>query len=90
MLETSEERIKMLKTGFTHKQIEKMYVEGKDFKIVSLPILVDIVEIEARQNKNTCENAVGSAQSLGLAMASIFNISRYGCFSHYPVMNTKV
>jgi hypothetical protein len=61
MLETSEERIKLLKTGFTQKQIQEMYIEGNDFKIVSLPILADIVEIEADWNKNTCETAVESA-----------------------------
>jgi hypothetical protein len=61
MLETSEERIKLLKTGFTQKQIEEMYIEGNDFKIISPPILVDIVEIEAGRNKNTCETAVEAA-----------------------------
>jgi hypothetical protein len=77
MLETSEERIKLLKTGFKQKQIEAMYIEGNDFKIVSLSILVDIIEMEAGQNKKTCENAVGSAQSLSSSVASIFNVSRF-------------
>lgn len=81
MLKTSEERIKLLKKGFTQKQIEEMFIEGNEFKIVSLPILVDIVEIETGQNKNTCETAVGSVQSLGLAVASIFNVSRFNKFS---------
>jgi hypothetical protein len=77
MLETSEERIKMLKTGFTEKQIEQMYVESNNFKIVSLPIPVELVKIGYEQNKK-CENAVGSGQSFGLAIASIFNTSRFG------------
>jgi hypothetical protein len=81
MLETSEKRIKLMKTGFTQKQIEKMYIEGNDFKIVSLPLLVDILEIETGQDKNICENAIESAQSLGLSVASIFNISRFGSCS---------
>jgi len=81
MLKTSEERIKMLKTGFTQKQIEEMYIEGNDFKIVSLPILVDIVEIEERQNRNTCETAVESAHTLGLVMPSIFNVSLFESIS---------
>lgn len=81
MLKTSEERIKLLKTGFTQKQIEEMYIKGNDFKIVSIPILVDIVEIEAGKNKSTCENALESATSLSLAVASIFNISRFGSCS---------
>ncbi len=76
MLKTSHERINMLKTGLTEKQIEKIYIEGNNLKIISLPILVDIVEIEAGQNKKTCETPVGSVQSLGLAaVASIFNVS---------------
>ena len=92
MLKTSEERIIMLKTGFTQKQIEKMYIEGNDFKIVSLPILVDLVEIEAGENKNTCETAVKSApHSLDLVVASIFKVSRFGkLLSNNPVICTKV
>ena len=81
MLETSEDRIKLLKTGFTQKQIEVKYIEGNEFKIVSLPILVEIVEVEAGQTRNTCENAVGSAHSLGLGVANLFNVSRFECFS---------
>jgi len=80
-LETSEKRIKLLKTGFTQKQIEDMYIEGNDFKIVSLPMLVEIVEIEAGKNKNTYENAFESAQVLSSAVASIFDVSRFGSFS---------
>ena len=86
-METSEERIKMLRTGLTQKQIEKMYIEGNDLKIVSLPILVDLVEIEAGEDKNTCETAVKSAHSLGLDVASIFNVSRFGkLLSDNPVV----
>jgi hypothetical protein len=81
MFETSQERIKLLKTGFTQKQIEKMYLEGNDLKIVSVPILVDIVEMETGQNMNTFENAVESAQSLSSAVTSIFNVSRLKGFS---------
>jgi len=58
MLKTSEERIKLLKTGFTQKQIEEMYIEGNNLKILYQPILVDIVEIEAEQNMNIYETEV--------------------------------
>ncbi len=81
MLETAEERIKILKKGFTQRQIEKMYIEGNDLKIVSLPILVEIIEMEEGQNKKICETSVESAQSLSLAVASIFNASQYKTFS---------
>jgi len=91
MLETSKERIKMLRTGFTQKQIEQMYIEGHDFKIVFVPILVDIIEIEAGKNKNTCETAVEFAHSLGLVVASIFNVSRFEkLLSNNLIMGTKV
>lgn len=81
MLETSEKRIKLLKMGFMQKQIEEMYIEGNDFKIVSLPLQVDILEIETGQDKNICENAVESAHSLSSAVVSIFNITRFGSCS---------
>jgi len=58
MLKTSEERIKLLKTGFTQKQIEEMYIEGNNLKILYQPILVDIVETEAEQNMNIYETEV--------------------------------
>jgi hypothetical protein len=77
MLETSEERIKILKKGFSQKQIEEMYIQSNDLKIVSIPILVDLVEMDSGYNNNTCETVIGSAQSLGLAVASIFNVSRF-------------
>jgi hypothetical protein len=37
MLETPQERIKLLRAGFTSKIIEKLYIEGNNFKIVRLP-----------------------------------------------------
>jgi hypothetical protein len=70
-----------MKTGITQKQIEEMYIEGNNFKIVSIPILFDIVEVEAGRNKNTCETAVGSVHSFGLAVAGIFNVSRFKSYS---------
>ena len=34
MLETSEQRIKLLKAGFSGKEIERLYIENNNFKIV--------------------------------------------------------
>lgn len=81
MLETSKDRIKILKTGLTQKQIEAMYIESNELRIVSLPLMFDIVEVEERQNKKTCETAVESAHSLGLSVVSIFNVSRFKTLS---------
>lgn len=81
MLETSEERITKLKTGYTQKQIEKMYIQSNGIEIISLPIQYDIVEIEEGHNNNTYKTSVESIQSLSLTLDSILDISQYKTFS---------
>ena len=79
MLETAEERVKLLKTGFTQKQIEELYIEGNDLRMANPPILIELVEINERQNKKTCVNceaAVEYAQSLCAEMATMCDISK--------------
>jgi hypothetical protein len=39
MLETREERVKLLKAGFDGKRIEKEYVIGNNMKIISSNLL---------------------------------------------------
>ncbi len=56
MLETPEERIKLLKAGYTGKTIEKLYIEHNNFKIVRIPPIVELVEFDIQQNKKTCIN----------------------------------
>ena len=70
MLETPEERIKLLRAGYTGKTIEKLYIEHNDFKIVPIPPIVELVECNIQcdipQNKEACINcemAVECAQS---------------------------
>ena len=46
MLETSQDRIKLLRAGFTGKEIEKLYNEGNNFKLIRFPVIVDLIEIE--------------------------------------------
>ena len=46
MLETPEERVKLLKAGITGKTIEELYVMYNNFKIVSSPLLFELVEID--------------------------------------------
>jgi len=53
MLETPEERIKLLKAGLTGKAIEKMYIEYNNFKIVHTLILFELVEFNLLQRKKT-------------------------------------
>jgi hypothetical protein len=50
MLETSHERVKLLKAGFNSKTIEKMYIEGNNIKLVKTPIIIDLVEFDISQN----------------------------------------
>ncbi len=61
MLENSEERVKLLRKDYTQKQIEQLYLEGNNFKIVNSHVLIELVEIDERQNmKNwvNCEAVV--------------------------------
>ncbi len=44
MLETSAERVKLLKAGFSLKEIERLYIEQNNFRIIYLPILDEISE----------------------------------------------
>lgn len=44
MLETPEERVKLLKAGITGKTIERLYIAYNNFKIVRSPVLVEPVE----------------------------------------------
>lgn len=51
MLETAEERVKLLRAGFTGKQIEELYIISNNFKIVYAPDFTDIL-----QGRKTCIN----------------------------------
>jgi hypothetical protein len=45
ILETAEERVKLLKAGFIGKTIEKLYIESNSFKIVLAPAIIELVEL---------------------------------------------
>ncbi len=51
MLETSEERIKLLRAGFTGKMIEKLYIKHNSFKIIDIPSIIELVEFDILQKK---------------------------------------
>ncbi len=51
MLETSEERIKLLKKGFTGKMVEKLYIKNNSFKIICIPPIIELVEFDILQNR---------------------------------------
>jgi len=53
MLETSKERVALLKAGIDGKTIEKLYIIYNNFKIVSNPGFFDAVKINTHVNINT-------------------------------------
>ena len=46
MFETAQERVKLLKTGLSEKEIEILYIEYNNFKIIRTPILYEASEID--------------------------------------------
>ena len=42
MLETSQDRAKLLKAGFSGKEIEKLYIEGNNIRIIKTPVLIEL------------------------------------------------
>ena len=45
MLETSQERVKLLKAGISTKTMEQLYLQSNSFKIIGIPVLFNLVEI---------------------------------------------
>jgi len=41
MFETAQERVKLLKSGLSGKEIEMLYIEHNNFKIIFTPILYE-------------------------------------------------
>jgi hypothetical protein len=46
MLEKAEERVKLLKAGYTGKTIEMLYIKHNNIKIVLIPPILELVEID--------------------------------------------
>ncbi|KAB2946407.1 MAG: hypothetical protein OI860_00065 (plasmid) [Candidatus Methanoperedens sp.] len=44
MFETAQERVKLLKTGLSGREIEMLYIEHNNFKIIRTPILYEAIE----------------------------------------------
>ena len=45
MLETSEERVKLLKAGISARNIEQLYLINNNFKTVNIPVLFEAIEV---------------------------------------------
>lgn len=79
MLDKSEERVKMLKKGFSQKQIEKLYIKENNFKIVNPTLLFELVDFERVNDMKTpinCDAAVEYAQYLCAEVANFCDISK--------------
>jgi hypothetical protein len=80
MLNKSEERVKLLRKGFSQKQIEKLYIKENNFKIVNPTLLFELFEIEAGNIGHIPENveaAVEYAQSLCAGVVNLCDISQF-------------
>lgn len=53
MLETSIERVKLLKAGIPGDRIETMYIKFNNFKIVQKPVLFEMVKTDPKKMKIT-------------------------------------
>jgi predicted transcriptional regulator len=68
MFETSEQRVKLLKEGFSGKEIERLYIEYNSIKIVYLPILYEISEFHRLNMKTSKDEEMADALiSLGMS-----------------------
>ncbi len=62
MLETREERVKLLKAGLSGKTIEKLYIEGNNIRIICIPPVVELVELDVPGDENNCRCYVAVAR----------------------------
>lgn len=46
MLETSQERVKLLKAGISTEKIEQLYLKANNFRMVNIPVLFEAVEVK--------------------------------------------
>lgn len=46
MLETSIERVELLKKGIIGRKIEELYIINNNFKILGLPMIFELVEVK--------------------------------------------
>jgi hypothetical protein len=53
MIETPQERVKLLKAGIDGKTIEKLHLIFNNFKVVPTPLLFELVEITTGKPKNS-------------------------------------
>ena len=80
MFETAEERVILLKTGLSEKEIEKLYIEHNNFKIIRTPILYEANGIECTRSifqKNTKTKSISVLGFVALILAFFFPFSTF-------------
>jgi hypothetical protein len=58
MLETSEERVRLLKNGIKSKTIEELYIRHNKIKIIQSPILFNFVETSSGNGMDSTDNTI--------------------------------
>jgi hypothetical protein len=66
MLETAKERIRLLKKGLSGKEIERLYIEKNNFKIIHTPILYEAKEFDIARSNFDNEGYFENPQITGL------------------------
>jgi hypothetical protein len=66
MLETADERVKLLKKGLSGQEIERHYIEQNNFKIIRTPILYEAKEFDIPRSIFDNEDCIENLQITGL------------------------
>ncbi|MGZ7049912.1 MAG: hypothetical protein ACXVHO_07895 [Methanobacterium sp.] len=87
MLETPQERVKLLKAGIDGKTIEKLYIIYNNFKIASSPILFDMDMMELHppvlKKKNKNDICLGVKMFFLAYVCGTFSIILRSVFPNY-------
>ena len=70
MLETPNERVKLLKTGISGKRIEELYIEYNNFKVVHSPVICEQLEIYDCEINSTVVRKQSAKFAFSLSLAS--------------------
>ncbi len=62
MLESPQERVKLLKAGVTGKTIERIYIAENNFKIVCSPVFLKTVKIDTKEIANVPISQVAAVE----------------------------
>ncbi len=81
------ERVKLLKTGFVQKQIEKLYLEKNNFAMSNTPVIVELIEINENKNERTGNESPAYQQRM--VCSDMKNLCKILRFEKSTIQNTK-